>query len=213
MGGSAGQCGVVRIGFQIAITLLAGSRRGWGTMQSQASLARWPMVCAINNQEKPMRQTHLSKITMCSVAMLATVVGPAHAEVVVNDTANIEVSTFVSCAAGGAGEVVNLSGPLHTLISFNFTGNRVSGYFHFQPQGISGVGETTGTVYQGTGVTRESFNFSLQNGQFNVTFVNNFRIIGHGPGNNFLVHENLHFTFNADGTLTVFHDNFNVECK
>jgi len=92
-------------------------------------------------------------------------------------------------------------------------GNNVSGYFHFQPQGISGTGEMTGEKYQATGVTQESFKNSFQNGQANSTYVNNFRIIGQGPGNNFLVHETLHFTINAKGAVTVFHDNFSVACK
>jgi hypothetical protein len=46
-----------------------------------------------------------------------------------------------------------------------------------------------------------------------LTFVNNFRIIGQGPGNNFLVHETMHITLNAAGFLTVFHDNITVDCK
>jgi hypothetical protein len=83
----------------------------------------------------------------------------------------------------------------------------------FQPQGISGTGETTGAKYQATGVTQQSFKNSLQNGQANLTFVNNFRIIGQGPENNFLVHETLHITINANGTTTVSHDNFSVDCK
>jgi hypothetical protein len=92
-------------------------------------------------------------------------------------------------------------------------GNNVSGYFHFQPQGISGTGETTGAKYTATGVTQQSFKSSLQNGQANFTFVNNFRMIGQGPGNNFLVHETLHIPMAADGTVTVVHDNFTIDCK
>ena len=160
-----------------------------------------------------MRQNHMPKMMMCFVAMLATLIGPAYAAVQVNETTNIALSVFIPCAAGGTGEVVDLSGPLHTLVSFTINGDRVSGYFHDQPQGISGVGETTGASYQGTGVTEESFTRSLQNGQSNLTFVNNFRIIGQGPVNNYLVHETLHITINADGRTTVFHDNFSVECK
>jgi hypothetical protein len=83
----------------------------------------------------------------------------------------------------------------------------------FQPQGISGTGETTGANYQATGVTKESFKNSLQNGQANITSVNNFRIIGQGPGNNFLVHETMHVSINADGNVTVSHDNFSIDCK
>jgi hypothetical protein len=43
--------------------------------------------------------------------------------------------------------------------------------------------------------------------------VNNFRIIGQGTGNNFLVHETFHITVNADGTMTASVDNFSVDCK
>ncbi|HEX6802419.1 MAG TPA: hypothetical protein VF133_01980 [Terriglobales bacterium] len=151
----------------------------------------------------------------CLVASLALcwAVVPAYAAVQVNDTTNVGLSVFIPCAAGGAGEIVDLAGPLHTLISFTINGNNVSGYFHFQPQGISGLGETTGSKYQATGLTEESFKTAFQNGQANLTFVNNFRIIGQGPKNNYLVHETLHFTINADGLLTVFHDNFSVSCQ
>jgi hypothetical protein len=153
------------------------------------------------------------QMMMCLVALLAILVAPVKAAVQVNDRTDIDLTIFVPCADGGVGETVDLSGPLHTLISFTINGNNVSGKMHFQPQGISGTGETTGDKYQATGVTQESFKNSLQNGQANDTFINNFRIIGQGPGNNFLVHETLHFTINANGTTTVSHDNFSIDCK
>ena len=158
-------------------------------------------------------KSSIPRVIMCVSAALATAIFPASAAIEVNDKTDISLTVFIPCAAGGAGEVVDLDGPLHTLISFTINGNNVSGLFHFQPQDIRGTGESTEDKYQATGVTQESFKTSLQNGQANLTFVNNFRIIGQGPGNNFLVHETLHMTFNADGTLTVFHDNFSVDCK
>jgi hypothetical protein len=161
---------------------------------------------------KIMKATILT-IIICVLAVCAGAILPANAAVEVNDRTDISLTVFVPCAAGGAGEVVDLTGPLHTLVTFTINGNNISGFFHFQPQGISGTGETTGEKYQATGVTQESFKTSLQNGQANLTFVNNFRIIGEGPGNNFLVHETLHFTIDANGTVTVFHDNFRMECK
>jgi len=147
-------------------------------------------------------------------AALALFTVPANAAKQVNDSTDINLTVFVPCAAGGAGELVDLSGRLHTLITFTINGNNVSGMAHFQPQGLSGTGETTGDKYQATGVTKDtSFKLSFQNGQANQTFVNNFRIIGSGAGNNFLVHEEAHITFNANGTVTVFHDNLSIECK
>src|SRR5213595_1541448 len=153
-------------------------------------------------------------ILMLLFAALAFFTVPANAAKQVNDVSDINLTVFVPCAAGGAGELVDLSGPLHTLITLTVNGNNVSGMAHFQPQGLSGTGETTGDKYQATGVTKDSsFKASFQNGQFTQTYVNNFRIIGQGSGNNFLVHEVLHVTFNANGTVTVFHDNFSIDCK
>jgi hypothetical protein len=158
-------------------------------------------------------KTTIPRVMICLVAVMTILAVPANAAVQVNDKTDISLTVFIPCAAGGAGEIVDLSGPLHTLISFTINGNNVSGYFHFQPQGISGTGESTGDKYNATGVTLESFKNSLQNGQANFTYVNNFRIIGQGAGNNYLVHETMHVTINADGTATVFHDNFSVDCK
>ncbi len=159
----------------------------------------------------------MKKITttlMLLFSALALFAVQANAAKQINDMSDINLTVFVPCAAGGAGEIVDLSGPLHILITFTINGNNVSGTAHFQPQGIVGTGETTGDKYQATGVTKDtSFKFSFQNGQAQQTFVNNFRIIGQGPGNNYLVHEVAHVTFNANGTLTVFHDSFSIDCK
>ena len=154
-----------------------------------------------------------ARVTLSLFAVMSVMMLPANAMVEVNDKTDISLTVFIPCAAGGAGEIVDLSGPLHTLISFTITGRNVSGYFHFQPQGISGIGETSREKYHATGVTLETFKNSLQNGLANFTFVNNFRIIGQGSGNNFLVHETLHMTVNANGSLTVIHDNFSIECR
>ena len=158
-------------------------------------------------------RTKLATLVACSILALPILATPAEAAVQVNDKTVIGLTVFIPCAANGAGEIVDLIGPLHTLISLTINGNNVSGKFHFEPQAISGIGEITGDKYQATGVTQETFKTSFQNGQANLTFINNFRIIGQGPGNNFLVHESLHMNINADGTVTVFHDNFSIECK
>src|SRR5437016_9276248 len=90
---------------------------------------------------------HIPRVITCVVIVLAIVIVSAKAAVEVNDKTDISLSVFIPCAAGGAGEVVDLTGPLHTLISFTINGNNVSGFFHFQPQSISGTGETTGAKY------------------------------------------------------------------
>lgn len=149
-------------------------------------------------------------LVVCLISMLTL---PGFAAVQVNNSSAIALTMFVPCAAGGTGENVDLHGRLHTLISYTINGNRVSGAFHVQPQGISGVGEITGQKYRGTGVTAETFAGSFRNSENNNSFINNFRIIGQGSGNNYIVHETLHFAINADGNVSVFHDNFSIDCK
>ena len=130
-----------------------------------------------------------------------------------NESIPIDLVVFVPCANGGAGELVFMSGDLHILTHYTLSS---SGNYHvkqhFQPQGISGYGEITGDRYQATGETQEEFN---ANGPPPITdtFVNNFKIIGQGPDNNFLVHENMHVTINANGVLTSYVDNFSADCK
>jgi hypothetical protein len=49
------------------------------------------------------------------------------------------------------------------------------------------------------------------NGASNFTIVNNFKIIGQGPDNNYTVHENTQFTINANGDLTATVDNLKID--
>ena len=154
----------------------------------------------------------MAKVPVYLGALLAFLIAPAQAAVEVNLKQDITLSTFVPCAAGGVGEVVDLSGPLHVLLSFTITANNVSGVMHFQPQGIDGTGETTGDKYQATGVTSTSFTQSLVNGKATETFIDRFDIIGQGPGNNYSVHETAHLTINANGTVTVIFDDLTVTC-
>jgi hypothetical protein len=118
----------------------------------------------------------------------------------------IAFDVFVPCAAGG--EFVSLSGTLHGIVHLTFDAN---GAFHAkfqdQPQRLSGFGQTSGAAYQGTGVTQDLLNTNPS------TYVNNFRIIGQGPNNNFLVHEFFHLTRNANGETTTIVDFLSVECR
>jgi hypothetical protein len=153
------------------------------------------------------------KIMMFLVAALAILIVPANAAIIVNESFPTSLSVFVPCAAGGAGEIVDLSGPLHLLVEFTINGNNFSAVIHEQPQGITGTGETTGLSYQETGTMTHAFGGSLQNGEFHHTMVDTFNIIGQGPNNNFLMHETEHITINANGTVTVNFDNVSIECN
>jgi len=136
----------------------------------------------------------------------------------INNTVNMSVpinlTVNIPCANGGAGEFVALSGDLHVLFHVTINGNIIQLSSQAQPQGVSGLDQSSGDKYQGTGVTRFDFTASLDGSSaFQDTFVNNFRIIGQGPGNNLLVHQTFHVTVTPNGDLTAFVDNFSVDCK
>lgn len=156
-----------------------------------------------------------SGTTNSSIAPVDGSITPQSASAVISNLkVPISVSQFVPCANAGNGEIVTLSGNLHVITKVTTTANNVHIMFTNNPQGVTGVGSVTGEKYQGTGVTRETENVPLT-GSFplNVTTVNNFRIIGRGPGNNLLIHSNSHITVNANGTVTVNKTNSTVACK
>ena len=131
----------------------------------------------------------------------------------VNIIVDFGLEEFVYCANNGAGEVIDLSGSLHILVASNINNQRVSGFSHFQPQGVQGKGQSTGNLYNATGITQEHFSGSFVNGQYTYTFVNNYRLIGQGPGNNYLIHQTGHITINSNGEATAFVDNTSIACK
>ncbi len=151
---------------------------------------------------------------MAIVALAALIAAPALAEVTTNMSVPLNLTVFVPCANGGVGENVDLIGNLHLLFTVTINNNRVTVQSHFQPQGVNGLGQITGDKYQGTGVTRYFTTYdNVDSFPVVTTYVNNFRIIGHGPGNNFTIHETIHVTVNANGDVTADVDNFKTDCK
>jgi hypothetical protein len=135
-------------------------------------------------------------------------VSMAQANVTTNTSVPIDVLVTIPCS----GDVVHLTGPLHVLLTSTINGAHVSGVAHSQPQGVVGVDLTTGAEYHGTGETVTVFSGSLGNGQLQQTFVNNFNLIGQGSSPNYLVHELVHVTINADSSVTASVDNLSVSC-
>jgi hypothetical protein len=153
--------------------------------------------------------TALAAAVICAVGSTAQ----ASAETTTNESIPLEgFVVYIPCANGGLGEWVPLEGSLHVLTTFTLNANGYSGKYHFQPQGASGVGSSTGDRYRATGVTQGTF-AAHAGGGFTSTDVNNFRIIGPGRGNNLLVHWVFHFTVNANGELTASVSHSTADCK
>lgn len=154
----------------------------------------------------PRRLMFLVALGLATLAPAAPASAQANA-VTTNERVPLELTVFIPCVP----ENVTVTGTLHIV---SHTTVNPDGSFHvvshFNPQGVSGTGDVTGDQYRGTGVTHQQFNLNV--GQ-TFTFVNNFRFIGQGPGNNSTIHQNVHTTVNANGELTTVVDNFRAECK
>ncbi len=120
---------------------------------------------------------------------------------------------FVPCANGGAGEDVHLIG---TIVERFRAVSPSSGKFllfnqHIEFRNVSGTGTITGDKYRDVG-GNQSHDFFTGVGQTS-TLVENFHVVGPGPGSNFALHFNIHATFNPDGTTTITADNFKTDCR
>jgi hypothetical protein len=119
---------------------------------------------------------------------------------------------FVLAPEEGCGEAIHLSGTLLTEFSFTETSNgNVEIGFHFNPQGITGVGLTSGATYHATGETLGTTTIRA-NGGISDTFVNNFKIIGEGRAPNFLETDVIHLTVNAQGEVTASVERSMIRC-
>jgi hypothetical protein len=149
---------------------------------------------------------------ICVIAALAIFTLPVDAAKIVNQSIPIAVSVPVPCV----GEVVDVSGKLHTVITFTSNGRHVNAHVHVNAQGITGTGEITGRTFQANGKINISFNKSLLNGQGTTTFIARLEVTGEpGPSGGdigFTLRETAHVTLNAKGTVTVNFDNFQADC-
>ncbi len=163
-----------------------------------------------------MKNPRFALLLLTVFMLMVVLLGPTSAQAAAatyTASLNFPISLFVyiPCANGGVGEYVVLTGNLHDVYSYTFdSAGGVRLTYSDNPQGITGLGWDTGDKYQGTGITRGGFSAMVG---YEETYVNNFRMIGQGPGNNFQVHETYHITINANGTMTVYVDNFSVECN
>jgi hypothetical protein len=152
-------------------------------------------------------------LVLLAVAAVATAAGvtSAQARIVTNETVSYAYSGFVPCANGGAGELVNGTIDAHTVVTSTVNGNVASWHFHNQLRG-SLVGTVTGDTYRLNGVTGGGDHEVAKNGDYVLTYVSSYQLIGPGPGNNLRVKETAHLTVHDD-VAVVEHDDFSIDCS
>jgi hypothetical protein len=120
------------------------------------------------------------------------------------------VGQFVSCP-GGPEENVMFSGTANILyhVTVSSSGRVVSRY-HANLQGVIGVGDVTGRTYRPVFTSNQGY-FGGRVGE-PTTQVLNLRMIVRGSDTNFLLHQLIHVTVNANGTITAATDRATVAC-
>jgi hypothetical protein len=118
----------------------------------------------------------------------------------------------VPCADGGSGEDVTFTGSLHVLMADTYRDSvLVRSTIHWQAQAMTGIGQTTGDRYQVKGVTHISIVERPAGGSV-YQQTDNLRMIGQGPGVNYLLHFTTSIQIDADGNVTVRISGW-IECK
>ena len=105
------------------------------------------------------------------------------------------------------GETVELVGNLHLVSQVQPDGSIVG---HFNYQGVTATGETSGIVYRATSVDNIVLRAPVPS---DVTSVGNLHLLGPGPDNNLLVRTLYHLTINANGELTASIDEISSVCN
>jgi len=152
-------------------------------------------------------------LIMCLIAALAIFTLPADAAQIVKQSTPITVSVPVVC---NVGEVVDLSGRLHTVITFTRNSRHGTAHVHVNTQGVAGTGEITGRTFQANGEFNLSLSRSLLNGAGTVGTGVWFLVTGApGPDGSvpsFGLQADVWFTFHANGTVTVKFNHFTTDC-
>lgn len=113
-----------------------------------------------------------------------------------------------------SGELVEASGTLHIIMHLVVDGNGGQHLMlHFQPQGMEGVGLTSGIKYRAVGLTQMLMNIGSGGLPITLTEVDSFRFIGTGPDNNFMIQSAFHITTNAQGELVADAFQFYFVCR
>lgn len=157
------------------------------------------------------RTLRIAAVALALVAMLA---GTTQAATTSTSSTRLPVteSGFISCARNGAGDYVEMSGEIH-IVGHNTLNDDGSTHtlFHINYQNVSGTGLLSGDSYHASSAAQSNVNAKTL--PYTFDFIDNFHVVGQGPGNDFMVHTNMHFTVNANGELTAYVDELRLECR
>lgn len=119
---------------------------------------------------------------------------------------------FIPCANGGAGEDVELTGSIKIIREETYTNERFTVTYHVIPQGITGVGLSTGTNFTAIGASEAAITGTIEyGGEYSATYFQQMRFTGGGIS--FVVKSKFHVTVTSDGEISTRIDEETVECN
>lgn len=126
---------------------------------------------------------------------------------------NEKVSFADVVANSCLGEDVAFGGTLHLASHETFSGSdNFTLIQHIQPQGVTGVGLTSGAKFNLTGIDRQTTQVAGPL-PFVLSYVNRYHIVGTGQAPSFMVQQTFHVTVNANGEITSKPGKLEAVCK
>ena len=119
---------------------------------------------------------------------------------------------FIPCANGGAGEDVTLTGTIKIVRQEMYNNQRFTFILHAVPQGVTGVGLSTGDNFTAIGGSQETVTGTIEyGGQYSATYIQQMRFTGQGIS--FIVKYKFHVTVNSNGEISTRIDEEKIECN
>jgi hypothetical protein len=158
--------------------------------------------CSKNIAEMPGRDNpEVSAINQSSAARVISNV----------ESVPFERTLFVSCANDGAGEDVLLTGKIMIVDQIIFNDHRFTLTYHTNPQGVTGLGLSTGEKFIASGGSNGTITGAFENDQFAGGYIEQTRIIG--QRSTFIVNYKFHVTITSDGKITSSISKEKVVCR
>lgn len=109
-------------------------------------------------------------------------------------------------SADCTGELVELSGTIHLVSQTQDDGSLIG---HFNYQGVTAVGLTSGNIYHASAVDHFRLSDPFPS---SISSIRSFHLISEGADSNLLVSALFHITVNGNGEVTTSIDTLDMQC-
>jgi len=116
---------------------------------------------------------------------------------------------------GCLGEALVVTGPIHVVLHETTDASGAYHFkYHFQPQHVSVVGQTSGDEFKAVGVTQGYFKLGGVNYPLYVeTYINHGPVVKPGTGMALDMFWRFHITINANGDTSAYLELLEVKCR